>query len=591
MIRSIQTGAEPIIATPWFSTPQPLSEGSFTQMFQDTVNDIVDSTAPPAPAAQPDNGAQNTQPQNSVQSGQDAEPKVQEVQENPQSAKPEDDVHTKAQPVSEQQTEKSAQDVSEEAPAAVLPDGTELDEDLLKELADLMSSKEDMLSAVEEMKQKLEELILQAFHELNDPEKQQKEYEEKILEFLLKYIEKVFGGEDDEEKPHALESSDEEDSDLTGIMDVLLQAVVQMQEDARSEDAQSQAPEENEEDIPEVGYVPPSRMMRETVSENRGMLFEEKEKNSDEKPELFELRQVKRWRAPRIHTEEHKPARPIDDPRIPRVGPAPIRTEKMAIGEEAMPEAMELTEGMENLYYQTAENIFTVLTQEQQPAQPVKTETSTETAATVSAISPADELEELTRLVKTGDSAKSGQPDLTDRGEKPEQSELKAELPKTVELESFGTMVVTAESEQVLTHPFTSEGTSAQQIVTQIVSEIFNQLPENGGNTTFVMTLNPESLGRVTVKLVEEAGRLSVTVTAHSKQTAELLAARLDHVQASMKENGTELEKYQVVYAPEKDERPGQQNYEGSSKNPYFRQDEEEGEGGDEFAELLQQAV
>ena len=107
-----------------------------------------------------------------------------------------------------------------------------------------------------------------------------------------------------------------------------------------------------------------------------------------------------------------------------------------------------------------------------------------------------------------------------------------------------------------------------------------------------MMTLNPETLGKVTVKVVEEAGKISVSVTAHNKRTAEMLSGRMDSLQTAMKENGTQLEKYQVVYAPEKDERPGQQqSFDGSSKNPYVKQDDEESDGDGEFAELLQNAV
>lgn len=592
MMKSMNVGAELIMATPWFSTPQPTSEGSFMQTFQDAVTGIADGTAPPAAGTQQSSETQTPQ-QGSAQSVQPRQQDDQvKVQEN-QSAQPEENVWTATDTQSAQQSEHTAQDV-QEAPVTA-PEAAEADDKLLKELADLLSSKEDMLSAVEDMKQKLEDLILQAFEDLNDPEKQQKEYEEKILEFLLKYIEKVFGKEDDEETHRPLESSDEEDADFSDVMDILLQAVVQTLEDIRSEDAD--VPEESEEDIPEAGYIPPSKSM--TAPEEGGI--------AEKLPEETELNIGKRHmlrRPGRIVPEARELLRErrisAADPTVPKPGPTPVRDEVMAAGDEAQLRVNGMTEltqsaqpaDTENLYYQTAENIFVQLTQTEKPeVQPAKTETGKQTNE-VAALAPADELEELARLVRTGDSARPEQLDFTDHGEKAEQPELEVKLAQTGEAVPFEAAIATARTEQVLTQPAgLGAGSGAQQIVTQIVSEIFNQLPESGGNTTFVMTLNPESLGRVTVKLVEEAGKLSLTVTAHSRQTAELLASRLDNLQASMKENGTQLEKYQVVYAPEKDERPGQQNYEGSSRNPYFRQDEEEGEGGDEFAELLQQAV
>ena len=691
MMKSMNVGAGPITTTPWFPKPQPMSEGSFMQTFQETVSEMVDGIAPPAAGVQPGsevqtpqqdsaNGSQpevqDTEPklqdarpkaQETEQKTQDTEAKaqdtqpqvqdvqpqtqegqktpeaqdVQQVQDVPQFAVSEDLTYEQVQtrPVQQAwQPELPVQDVSVNAPA-IPTDGIEPDDEVMKELADLLSSKQDTLSAVEEMKQKLEMLMLQAFEDLTDPEKQQKEYEEKILEFLLKYIEKRFGGEDDKKTDHALEDPDEDETG-TDIMDVLLQAVVQTLENIRSEDASADTPQENEEDVPEVGYVPPSKTVKEQVVDRTGgMLYEDTEIRIGEKQRA----EGHEFRRPTTRAERIEPKYHDRDSIKPGPVQLPVHSEKPTDGEAVIPEAPKLTvdtEGMFDLHYrQTAESIFNELTQVQQPevnpeqvvlpvqplqpdqpmesvqpvqsaqsvqyaqlAQPVqptqpeqsprlaKAESTADTTA-ISAISPAEELEELTRLVRTGDSAKPEQPDFADHGEKTDQPKVQVKLPETGEAIPFEAAIATAKSDPVLTRSFGLEGSSAQQIVTQIASEIFNQLPESGGNTTFVMTLNPETLGRVTVKLVEEAGKLSVTVTAHSRQTAELLSARLENLQTAMKENGTQLEKYQVVYAPEKDEGSGQQNYEGSSKNPYIRQDDEEGVGGDEFAELLKQAV
>lgn len=135
------------------------------------------------------------------------------------------------------------------------------------------------------------------------------------------------------------------------------------------------------------------------------------------------------------------------------------------------------------------------------------------------------------------------------------------------------------------------EGT-IRQVVTQIVTEVLHNLPEKDGETTLMMTLNPESLGRISVKLVENAGKLTVTIVAENKETAAMLASRYDQIHESLRDNGTQLEKYQVVYGAEQDGRAEQQNYEGSSKNPYVRQDEEHDEDNNgQFRELLGDAV
>lgn len=163
---------------------------------------------------------------------------------------------------------------------------------------------------------------------------------------------------------------------------------------------------------------------------------------------------------------------------------------------------------------------------------------------------------------------------------------VRDEAPISVPVEEVS--VVNSKTADIpIVRPGLSES-GVKQVVTQIVSEMLNNLPEKDGETTLMMTLNPESLGRISVKLVENAGKLSVTVTAESRETAAILASRAESVQESMRDSGTQLEKYQVVYGAEQDGRAEQQNYDGSSKNPYVRQTEEHDDENDgQFAEIL----
>ena len=134
-------------------------------------------------------------------------------------------------------------------------------------------------------------------------------------------------------------------------------------------------------------------------------------------------------------------------------------------------------------------------------------------------------------------------------------------------------------------------GGAVNRVVTQVVNQILANLPEKGQETTLLVTLNPETMGRISIKLVENAGKLSVTISADNKETAAILASRAENVQESMRDQGTQLEKYQVVYGAEQDGRAEQQNYEGSSKNPYVRNIEEDGDDDGEFEKVLQSAV
>lgn len=112
-------------------------------------------------------------------------------------------------------------------------------------------------------------------------------------------------------------------------------------------------------------------------------------------------------------------------------------------------------------------------------------------------------------------------------------------------------------------------------------------------HTEFTMVLNPESLGRITVKIAAAGERISVEITADDPRTGAMLAARSDGLQNMLRDNGVQLEKCQIVSEHE-DTQFNEQSYDGSSKNPYGRSDDDEkkqdgddSEGGS-FYDLLQ---
>jgi len=112
----------------------------------------------------------------------------------------------------------------------------------------------------------------------------------------------------------------------------------------------------------------------------------------------------------------------------------------------------------------------------------------------------------------------------------------------------------------------------------------------SGGRTEFTMELNPESLGKITVRLVSTQGRIDVSISAENESTRQLLQSRGENIETALRENGVELERYQVISERE-DAQLMQDSYEGSSKNPYSRgeqQQETEDDDGD-FLELLRQ--
>ena len=716
---NISIGTEPIAVTSLYAAPQPQSDAGFAQTLQEAVEvgtAIPANTEQPIQSVAPMQPTQAAIPQEETQTVEALPatemPQPEQLVQTMQQVQPEQEVQLQSQKVLSGiellfEADPAQQEITEETPETggmfgarfVIPVETEeepVDSELMKELADLLGKTEERLTASQRMQETLKALITQAIAELNDPEVDEEEFTEMVLDFLMKFIDKTFGGERKETSIFA----DNDDKDDTDVQDVLLQAVVQMLDNIRSEDEETNVTEdtEDEEAVDASGNIPASKKQVNTtvnsLLEPVDELNELNDRTVEYKVEFGTENKVEAstyveaptpkddTAAPQPHahidvpvttaapvapvsneyqfratTEEAQvveaveqvdapqpieTAKPIEAVRpvetvkpIETVQPIeavqPIETAKpiemVQSIETAKPieaaqptdtakpiEATEPEEAPENTLYEaaakTAESIYNAITAAseqvattqpqqpipEQPAQPVKAERSYQPIkATV--IQPADELAELTRLVKGGDTVKSQQPQLDLSSEsKAEAEPIKPaaelpELPKLGETANFETVIVTAGSELAPTRSLVSEGSSVQQVVTQIVSEIFNQLPEKGGTTTFVMTLNPETLGKVTVKLVEEAGKISVTVTAHSKHTAEILSGRFDNLQTAMKENGTQLEKYQVVYEPEQNERSGQQSFDGSSKNPYVKQDEEESEGDGEFAELLQQVV
>lgn len=127
------------------------------------------------------------------------------------------------------------------------------------------------------------------------------------------------------------------------------------------------------------------------------------------------------------------------------------------------------------------------------------------------------------------------------------------------------------------------------QTAEQILDRIQNMQDDH---TEFTMVLNPESLGRITVKIAAAGERISVEITADDPKTGAMLAARNEGLQNMLRDSGVQLEKCQIVSEHE-DTQFNQQSYDGSSKNPYGRNDDEDkkpddSDGGESFYDLLQ---
>lgn len=128
------------------------------------------------------------------------------------------------------------------------------------------------------------------------------------------------------------------------------------------------------------------------------------------------------------------------------------------------------------------------------------------------------------------------------------------------------------------------------EIVSQAMKAVEAAISENKEMTEYSLVLNPEEMGRITVKMIKAAdGAVSVTIAAENARTQRILEQNSELMQSNLKDSGIQLESWQTVRESQQDAYA--QDYNGSSKNPYFSQqnqdNNEEDENGQSFAEII----
>lgn len=127
-------------------------------------------------------------------------------------------------------------------------------------------------------------------------------------------------------------------------------------------------------------------------------------------------------------------------------------------------------------------------------------------------------------------------------------------------------------------------------VVAQAAKLVETVISENNEQSEYSIVLNPEELGRITVKLVKATdGAVSVTIAAENARTQRILDQNSHLMQSNLRDNGVRLENWQVVR--ESQQETLAQDYNGSSKNPYFRDDkekeDEDDRDGKSFADII----
>lgn len=127
------------------------------------------------------------------------------------------------------------------------------------------------------------------------------------------------------------------------------------------------------------------------------------------------------------------------------------------------------------------------------------------------------------------------------------------------------------------------------EIISQAMKAVQTAVSENKEQTEYSLVLNPEELGRITVKMTKTAdGAVSVTIAAENARTQRVLEQQSELMQSNLKDSGVNLESWQTVR--ESQQEAYAQDYNGSSKNPYFtQQNQNDDENDDEksFADII----
>lgn len=133
-----------------------------------------------------------------------------------------------------------------------------------------------------------------------------------------------------------------------------------------------------------------------------------------------------------------------------------------------------------------------------------------------------------------------------------------------------------------------------QEPVKLTVNEAYQIINEkaaatSNGKQTFTVELTPESLGKITVKMVSENGKLSVEILTETETAKQLFEARANELANNLRQNDVEIGSYRVET---ESEQLFNESFDGSSKNPYAEhQQSESSEDEDEFERLISEMM
>ena len=121
--------------------------------------------------------------------------------------------------------------------------------------------------------------------------------------------------------------------------------------------------------------------------------------------------------------------------------------------------------------------------------------------------------------------------------------------------------------------------------ISDMAEFVSEHAPKANGRSTLTVVLTPETLGKITVRMANEGGKLTVEILTETQAAKELLQAKSQQLAYALKNDDVELTSYKAETSQAE---LFQRDFDGSSKNPYRQQSHgQQKNDTDDFEELL----
>lgn len=121
--------------------------------------------------------------------------------------------------------------------------------------------------------------------------------------------------------------------------------------------------------------------------------------------------------------------------------------------------------------------------------------------------------------------------------------------------------------------------------ISDMAEFVSEHAPKTNGRSTLTVVLTPETLGKITVRMANEGGKLTVEILTETQAAKELLQAKSQQLAYALKNDDVELTSYKVETSQSE---LFQRDFDGSSKNPYRQQSHgQQKNDTDDFENLL----